>query len=144
MLGLIVGATAGLAQTSTPRVRVEQPWARATAGSGLNGVVYMTLTNTGEATDRLLAAASPVAARAEFHSHIDDDGVMRMRKADAVDLKPGEPVVLKPGGLHVMLVGLKAPLREGENFSLALTFEAGGTVQVTVRVEKLGALEPLQ
>jgi copper(I)-binding protein len=65
-----------------------------------------------------------------------------MRPVEAIEVTPGAPIVLQPGGLHVMLIGLKAPLKEGERFPLTLTFERAGTIEVEVVVEKLGAMGP--
>ena len=99
----------------------------------------MTIMNHG-AADRLISAAAPISAKTELHTHINDNGVMRMRKIPAIDLPAGETVTLKPGGLHVMFMGLKAPLQEGGSFPLTLTFEKAGTVTVQVSVKKAGAM----
>ena len=117
-------------------VKVEEAWARASAGAARNGAAYLTLVNLGAAPDRLLAAASPVAEKAELHTHLLEDGVMRMRPVTAVEVHPGTPTVLRPGGLHVMLFGLKAPLEDGQRFPLSLRFEKAGTVEVEVAVRR--------
>jgi periplasmic copper chaperone A len=114
---------------------IDHPWARATASSQGNGAAYLTVTNNG-AADRILGAQSPVASRVELHTHgMDDAGVMRMRQVEAVDLPAGEVTELKPGGLHIMLIGLAAPLAEGETFPLSLVLEDGGTIELEVQVE---------
>ncbi len=99
----------------------------------------LTIVNTGTSDDRLIAASSPVAEKSEPHSTIDDNGVMRMRPLAGIEVKAGERVELKPGGMHLMLTGLKAPLKLGQSFPLTLTFEKAGAVSVTVAVEKAGA-----
>ena len=71
--------------------------------------------------------------------HLMEGDVMRMRAVKAIEVNPGEPVTLKPGGLHVMLMGLKAQLKDGEQFPLTLTFEKAGSVAVDVAVEAAGA-----
>jgi copper(I)-binding protein len=101
-----------------------------------NGAAYMTITAQGGAGDRLIAAASPAANRAELHTHIMEGNVMRMRQVQGIDVKPGETAALKPGGFHVMLLGLKQPLVEGQSFPLTLTFEKGGRIDVEVKVQK--------
>jgi len=132
---------------------VEQPWARATPGRAPTGAVYLTLVNRGTAADRLLGAASPAAAKVELHryhrpepaagAHAGHGGqVMEMRPVDRLEVKAGETVVLKPDGLHVMLVGLKAPLKEGERLTLTLRFERGGEIQVDVPIARAGAMGP--
>jgi copper(I)-binding protein len=121
-------------------VQVEQVWSRA-AMAGHQGAVYLTITNTG-APDTLTGAATPVAAMAEVHESINDHGVMKMRSVAAVPVSPGTPVVFGPGGLHIMLMGLKQPLREGERFPLTLSFAKAGPVTVTATVQKAGAAMP--
>ncbi|MEZ5863317.1 MAG: copper chaperone PCu(A)C [Geminicoccaceae bacterium] len=112
---------------------IEHPWARATAAHQANGSAYFVIENGGEA-DRILGATSPVAGRVELHTHINDNGVMRMRQVKAIDLPAGE-TALAPGGLHIMLFDLGAPLVEGETFPLTLTLEKAGEVEVEVKVE---------
>jgi len=123
-------------------VAVEQPWARATPGRAPNGAAYFTLANTGKDADRLISASTPAAARAELHTHVHSGTVMEMRPVEAIEVKPGERVTLQPGGLHVMLMGLKAPLKEGERMPLTLRFARGGEVTVDVPVGKAGASGP--
>ena len=122
-----------------PGPRVERPWARATAGNASTGAAYMTIESA--APDKLVGASTPIAGRAELHEHVDQGGVMRMRSVDAVPVRPGTPTVLKPGGLHVMLMELKRPLKEGDSFPLTLRFERAGPREVMVRVEKAGAIK---
>lgn len=121
---------------------VEQPWARASAGPVKTGATYLVLVNTGTDADRLIAADSAVSERAELHTHTMDDGVMRMRQVDAIEVSPGTPTVLEPGGLHIMLMGLKKPLEEGESFRMTLTFETAGDVAIDIPVAGVGAMEP--
>lgn len=119
-------------------VHVADVWARATPGATPNGAAYMTLTVTGAEGDRLVAASSPSAKRAELHTHQMEGDVMKMRPVEAIEVAPGTPTVLEPGGLHVMLMGLAAPLKAGDHVPLSLTFEHAGTVEVEVEVKPLG------
>ena len=121
---------------------LHQPWARASIGQAKAGAAYLTIANKGEETDRLIAAETPAAKVAQLHTHLMKDGVMKMRKVEAVEIAPGEPVVFRPGGLHIMMMGLKAPLREGESFPVTLIFEKAGRVEISVTVEAPTALEP--
>jgi len=141
---LIVGwVSPGLAQTgSTPPVTVENAWARATPGNIKTGGAYMTLVDHGTTADRLLSVSTPVAAKAELHVMSEDKGVMTMRPVEAITVEPGKTVELKPGGFHVMLLDLKQPLKQGDSFPMSLTFEKAGTIQVTVTIEKPGAMGP--
>ncbi|MBT5111480.1 MAG: copper chaperone PCu(A)C [Rhodospirillaceae bacterium] len=121
---------------------VTTPWARATPGHAKIGGAYLTLTTHGATPDMLVAAASPVARTIEFHGHTMVKGVMRMRRVDGVNVEPGEAVTLRPGGLHLMLMGLRAPLAKGQTFPLTLTFKTAGTVTVEVAVHGVGAQMP--
>lgn len=141
-LGAAMPALAdGTAGTKVGSVVVAQPWSRATAPGAANGAAYLTLSNDGSTADRLVAASAPVAAKVELHTHLMDNGVMRMRPVEGgIDVDPGAPVVLQPGGLHVMLMGLKAPLQQGQTFPLTLRFEKGGEGMVEVMVQAAGAM----
>jgi hypothetical protein len=122
-------------------LEVEHPWARATPGNVRNGAVYMVIENTGTAPDRLVGASTPAAARAEFHLSAASGGIATMTRLDAIEVSPGEPVVLRPGGLHLMLLDLTEKLVTDRTFPLTLTFERSGSVTVEVHVEDAGALE---
>ena len=115
-------------------IAIEQPYARATLAGQSNGAAYFTLNNHG-ADDRLLVVKTAVASAVELHQMTMDGGVMRMRQLEAIDVPAGTSVKLKPGSLHLMLVGLKAPLKTGASFPMTLTFEKAGemTIQVTVQ-----------
>ena len=120
---------------------IDHPWARASIGQTPNGAAYMTITTSGQETDRLMAVESDVAKRVELHTHMMEEGVMKMRQVEAIEVAPGEPTLLKPGGLHVMLMGLKTPLVEGESFPMTLVFERAGRVEVEVDIESGTAMD---
>lgn len=120
-------------------LKIDHPWARATPGAITTGAAYLTVTTQGQAPDRLIAAETPRAAKAELHTMMMDGDIMKMRQVSAVEINPGEPTLLKPGGLHIMLIGLKAPLREKDSFPMTLTFEKAGKLEVQVTVESAGA-----
>ncbi len=121
---------------------LQQAWARASIGTAKAGAAYLTIVNNGDEVDRLLAVATPAAKVTQLHTNLMKDGLMKMRRVEALEVAPGEPAVLRPGGLHIMLMGLKAPLREGKVFTLLLTFEKAGRVEVPVRIEAPAAMEP--
>ena len=120
-------------------IKVEAAWARASAGMAKAGAAYLTIRNIGSTPDRLIAASAAVAQRAELHTHIMTDNVMRMRRIEAVPVAAGGATTLKPGGNHVMLMGLHAPLRKDGQFPLTLTFEKAGDVTVTVNIAGVAA-----
>ena len=100
----------------------------------------MTIHNTGAEADRLIRAESPVSERVELHTHLQENGVMRMREVEAIDLPAGAATELKPGGLHVMFMGLKEPLVAGQTIPLTLHFETAGTLALTLPVEAMGGM----
>lgn len=118
-------------------ISIEQPFARATPAK--MGGAFMTLVNAGGNGDKLIKAASPVAESVELHTHVKEGEVMRMRPVDGIDIAAGGRTALEPGSYHVMLIGLKQPLKEGATFPLTLTFEKAGTVTIAVPVVKPGA-----
>ena len=123
-------------------VEVVKAWARASAGMAKNGGAYLTVLNGGKEGDRLVAAEAGIAKKVELHTHINDNGVMKMRQVDGIDVPAGKGVMLKPGSYHVMFMGLNNPLKEGEKFPLTLTFEKAGKKTVEVTVMGVGAMKP--
>lgn len=114
---------------------VVRPFAPPSAGR--NGSAYMIIENRSAQPDRLIGASSPAANVTELHTMVMDGDIMRMRKVEGVDIPPNSNVVLQPGhGFHVMLLGLKTPLVQGESIPLALMFARGGTVQVKVAIDR--------
>ena len=118
----LVMAGAALAQTG--QLEVSNAWARATPAKAENGVAYLTIRSP--TADRLLSVSSPVAKKTELHTMEMSGMVMKMRPLAGLDIPASQPVTLKPGGDHVMLLGLNGPLREGRSFPLTLTFEKAG------------------
>ena len=119
-------------------IEITEPWTRATAPGATVGAVYMTLTSMTWADD-LIAAETPVAGKVEFHNATEEGGVAKMRMLDQVAIKAGDTVALAPGGIHLMLMSLKAPLVEGKTIPLTLTFKRGRSVDIKVPVRALGA-----
>ena len=141
---LMLIAAPGIAQTyKAGTIEIEQPWARATPKGATIGAGYMKITNTGTESDRLVGGSVSFAQRFEVHSMTMEQGVMKMREVkDGLEIKPGETVELKPGGYHVMFVGLKEPLKQGEDLSVTLKFAKAGTVEVKYPVAAVGAGGP--
>lgn len=114
-------------------VKVENAWARASVPGQKTGGIYVDLTSATDAA--LVAAGSPVAERAELHSMSMDGGVMRMRALPRIELPAGRKVKLAPGGMHVMLVNLKQPLKAGETVPLTLSVQSAGTSLTTLELK---------
>ena len=138
-LAFLVALPASAGEYRQGDITIENPWARATAGRAANGAGFMTLVNAGATDDRLIKAETGVAKKTELHTHKMEGDVMKMRPVPAIDLPAGQSVALKPGGLHVMMMGLHDPLKQGESFPVTLTFEKAGTVTVDVAIQSVGA-----
>ena len=110
---------------------MHQPWARGGA-SMMAG--YLKLNNQGKA-DRLLSVRSEISEVVELHQHTNDNGVMRMRKIQGIELPAKENIELKPGGLHLMFIRLKKPLQDVERFMVTLEFEKTAPLQVEFKVD---------
>jgi periplasmic copper chaperone A len=125
-------------------LRVESPWARASLNGVRNAIVYGSLVNEGSAPLTIVGGSTPVAARVEFHIHAMNGDVMTMKQLDRIALKPGERATLQPGGLHIMLINLKQPLKQGASFPLTLVASDGTSVDITVKIESATATGPTQ
>jgi copper(I)-binding protein len=120
-------------------LRIDRPVARATPPGAKTGAVYFTVENASNRTERLLRASSPIAAGVALHQMAEAGGMMTMRAVPSLEIHPGGRVELGPGGYHLMLIDLKQPLKAGDTFPLALTFQRIGTVTMTVTVEDIAA-----
>ena len=136
--GCVVAVAAASAQTG--QLEVDNVWARATPGKSSIGAAYLTIQSP--TPDRLVAASTPVAKEAQLHTMTMTGMVMKMRPISNVDIPADKPVTLAPGGMHIMLMGLKQPLKAGQSFPLTLTFAKAGTRTVDVAVEPVGASGP--
>jgi len=142
-LTLVAAAPNAHAHQASP-IEIESPWARATPPGAQTAAAYLTIVNHSTEEDVLVGASSPQAAVAEFHQTTVTGGVMRMRPATGgVTVPAGGTVELKPdGGYHLMLSGLKAPLRSGTILPVILRFAKAGTIEVVFAVEPIGARGP--
>ena len=120
---LTAAATASLAQ-----VKVDHAWARPTVPGQQGGGGFLSLTSV--SADRLVSGSTPLAERFELHTMSMKGDVMEMRQVDAIELPAGKTVELKPGGLHVMFIGLKPPLALGAKVPVTLKFEKAGEIKV--------------
>ena len=120
-------------------VMVMKAYARASATPGAqSGAAYVSLMAHGDA-DRLIAVSTPAAKMAGLHKTVEADGVMKMEHVDGIDLPANGMLEMKPGGYHIMLMGLAQPLKEGDEVPVTLTFEKAGDVQVKVKVGGVAA-----
>jgi copper(I)-binding protein len=125
-------------------IEIGQPWSRATPPTAESGGGYLVLKNTGTTPDRLIAVKSPAADRVEIHEMKMDGNIMRMREVEkGIEIPPGATVELKPGGFHVMFMGLKAPFAKEAKVPLTLVFEKAGSIDVDLMVQAMGAQAPM-
>jgi copper(I)-binding protein len=125
-------------------IEIGQPWSRATPPTAESGGGYLVLKNTGTTPDRLIAVKSPAADRFEIHEMKMDGNIMRMREVEkGIEIPPGATVELKPGGFHVMFMGLKAPFAKEAKVPLTLVFEKAGSIDVDLMVQAMGAQAPM-
>ncbi len=120
-------ATALLSANAWAQVKIEQAWTRATVQGQKATGAFMKI--TANQPLQLVAVSSPVAGVAEIHEMKMEGNVMKMRALPALDLPAGQAVELKPGGHHLMLMDLKAPLTPNSSVSLTLTFKDAKGVQ---------------
>ncbi len=123
-------------------VAIDVVWARASIGTSRPTAAYLTIRNEGSEPEVLASIKASVSELAEVHKMTMTDGIARMGPAGAVKIPAGSEVVLNPGGLHVMLMKLKQPLKEGQKFTMTLIFENAGPVDVSVPVLGIGARGP--
>jgi copper(I)-binding protein len=136
---VLVGGIAAAQTYSAGNLEIGGPWARATPKGASVGAGYLTITNKGTEPDRLIGGTLAPASRFEVHTTVTEGGVAKMRQITGLEIKPGETVELKPGGMHVMFMGLKQPLTQGQTVKGTLVFEKAGTVAVEFAVQAIGA-----
>jgi copper(I)-binding protein len=118
---------------------INHPWSRATPKGAPVAGGYMKITNTGTSPDRLVGGSSESSQRFQLHEMTTDGGVMKMRElANGVEIPPGATVELKPGGYHIMMMGLSQPFEKGKRVKGSLTFEKAGKVDIEFAVEAAG------
>lgn len=123
-------------------IQVHHPWSRATPPGAKVGVGYMEIRNRGAQADRLVSASTPAAKRVELHVTEHHGEVAKMRQRKAFEIPAGERLMLTPGGAHLMLVDLAAPLKKGERFKVRLQFERAGDLEVEMEVQEMGSRHP--
>lgn len=130
----ILGGTALAHEHET--INVHDAWARAAAVTGGNGAGFFVIENHTSADDILLRVEADVSNSVELHTMTMDNNIMRMRKLDTVPVPANSDVTFAPGGDHVMFIGLKAPLKDGEKFPITLVFKKAGEIKTEVQILK--------
>jgi copper(I)-binding protein len=139
----IICVNSAAAQHKIGDLVLDHAWTRATPGGAKVGGGYLTIENKGATADKLIGGSSPVAGKIEVHEMAMNNGVMTMRLLkDGLPIPAGQSVKLAPGGYHIMLMELKAPLKKGEKIPVTLKFEKAGDVKITLDVQDIGATRP--
>jgi hypothetical protein len=143
-LRLIAGLTMSLTTASAlADISVEQGYVRATPPGVTTGAAFLTLHNSDNQPVALKRVTSPIASNPELHQHIEHDGMMQMRKVDAIEVPPNGSVSLQPGGYHIMLLGLKGALKEGDEVVLMLEFSDGQSTRLALPVKKIRSAQAM-
>ncbi|MCT8266199.1 copper chaperone PCu(A)C [Afifella sp. JA880] len=145
--GLIAAGGNAFAQGAGPievgDLTISHAWTRATPPGAPSAGGYLTISNEGSEPDRLVSVSTPFAEESAVHAMSMQDGVMRMRAiSEGLQIQPGESVTLKPGGDHLMFLGLETGLTAGEAFPVTLTFEHAGKVELFLPTAEIGATQP--
>ena len=149
----VLGASVLALLLAAPSVRAEdvkagdlvisQAWTRATPGGARIGGGFLTIENKGTSPDKLVGVSADIAGKVEVHEMATNNGVMKMRPVEGgLTIDPGKTVKLAPGGLHLMMMDLKSPLKQGDKLPVTLHFEKAGKVAVTLDVQGVGAPAP--
>jgi periplasmic copper chaperone A len=143
MVSCLLAAPVRAEEVKAGDLVISQAWSRATPGGAKTGGGFLTIENKGSAPDRLVAVSGDFAGKIEVHEMSVKNGVMTMRPVEnGLTIEPGKSVKLAPGGYHLMMLDLKAPLKQGDKLPVMLEFEKAGKVAVTLDVQGVGAKGP--
>lgn len=133
LLASLMVSAAALA-ASADNVTVQEPYVRLAPPNAPATGAFMVIKNNGDKDVKVVKADNPASKVTELHTHLNDGGVMRMRPVAAIDVKAKGEAVLQPGGLHVMMINLLTPLKEGDSVPITLTFDDGSSKKVDAKV----------
>lgn len=134
LLAISLMFSAGVLAGAADNVTVQDPYVRLAPPNAPATGAFMVIKNNGDKDVKVLKADNPVSKVTELHTHLNEGGVMKMRPVSAIEVKAKGEAVLKPGGLHVMMIDLKAPMKEGDIVPITLTFDDGSSKQVDAKV----------
>ncbi|SDM27850.1 hypothetical protein SAMN05661010_03829 [Modicisalibacter muralis] len=139
LAALLLAPAAQAHEVNDNGVRIAHPFATPTPPGAPSGAAYLDISAEGDSVS-LVGASSPISEAVEIHAMSMDNGIMRMRRLESLDVSPGVTVKMRPGGgAHFMLIGLKDALKVGDKFPLTLEFANRGSLEVEVRVQRAGA-----
>jgi copper(I)-binding protein len=136
--------SAGVLASAADNVSVQDPYVRLAPPNAPATGAFMVIKNNGDKDVKVLKADNPASRVTELHTHLNEGGVMKMRPVPGIDIKAKGEAVLKPGGLHVMMIDLKASMKEGDIVPITLSFDDGSTKQVDAKVVRptAAAMQP--
>ena len=132
--------SAGVLAGAADNVSVQDPYVRLAPPNAAATAAFMVIRNTGDKDVKVVKADNPVSKATELHTHLNEGGVMKMRPVPAIEIRAKGEAVLRPGGLHVMMIDLKAPMKEGDSVPITLTFDDGSSKQVDAKVLRATAV----
>lgn len=138
----IIGPLIANAETVQPALSVHKAYAYATSSVQKNGAVFLEINNKSADEFKLISADSAVANKVELHTHSHDNGIMQMREVSHYNIPSNSDLILEPMGHHIMLMGLKQPLKTGDTFMLTLNFEHGKPIPTKILIVPPGAQYP--
>ena len=138
--GLVVVSLSALAADAA--LSIDDPYVRLIPPGTTTTGAFMTIRNAGNTDRKLIKADSPVSDKVQLHTHMNENGVMKMREVPSIDIKANSQAELKPGSYHVMLIDLTTQLKEGDSVPLTLHFDDGSSQQVAAPVRKLQMTMP--
>lgn len=140
-LPLAAASLGALAGTAADDIKVNEPWAREVPPMTSTSAGFMGLQNSGSVAHKIVSASSPASGMVELHTHTNDNGVMRMRQVESIEIPAGGATTLQPGGLHLMLMMLKQPLVAGQDIDIQVKFEDGSTKDIKAQVRKFDMMQ---
>lgn len=129
-------------ETKQEGLTVRQAWARATPQGSKVGVAYLIIEAKKGRSDTLLSAISSAAGKVEIHAHQEENDIVKMRRLESLPIPDGQTTLFEPRGLHLMLLDLKKPLKEGERLPLTLIFKKAGSIDVEAQIKPIGSKGP--
>ncbi|WP_293448170.1 copper chaperone PCu(A)C [Persephonella sp.] len=118
-----------------PEIIIEDPWVRAVPPTAKNTALFMVIKNVGDEADILIGVKTNISKMVSIHKTVNQNGVMKMVHVDRLPVPAGKSVVLKPGGYHIMVMGLKKDIKAGDNVKFTLIFEKSGEITIKAPVK---------
>ena len=135
-VALIFSISVQAGEQKKGQIEIETSWARPLPATAVNGAAYLSLKNTGDSEISIVSAEASISDRVQIHTHVHENGLMKMKHLHSLNVMPNEVVVFQPGKMHFMLMGLQKQLVEGDEFDLELMLEGGEKVHVMVTVKE--------